>query len=103
MKNMQEMTENDKNDKKDEQSQNKDNYAYKKITAELHGDLAIQADLLETALQISKKTRIKTKKDEMLVSAALLSLEYAIDQCRQATGKRFPNNEDLIEFLAKNT
>ena len=79
-----------------------DNSAYKKINVELHGDLAIQADLLETALQISKKTRIKAKKDEMLLSVALLSLEYAIDQCRQATGKRFPNDEDLIEFLAKN-
>jgi hypothetical protein len=72
---------------------------YKKISVELVGDSAIHAEVLETSLSISQHARIKAKKDELLVSIALLSLEHVMDQCKQETGKRFPDYEDLMAFL----
>jgi hypothetical protein len=71
----------------------------KRISAELMGDNAVMASVLETSLQI---TGSKFSKDAVMISLAIKALSKVVDDCSVGTGKRFPNVADVEEFLASN-
>ncbi|MCH9743249.1 MAG: hypothetical protein K0U21_08595 [Proteobacteria bacterium] len=68
----------------------------RKISAELTGDDALQADVLITSLQLSGS---KLAKDKALVSLALKALSKAVEDCGRETGKRFPTEADVLDFI----
>lgn len=69
----------------------------RRISAELRGDDAVEADMLETMLRIQEMGRTKVERDSMLVQLAIKCLGYVIEECRRETGKRFPSIQDVAE------
>lgn len=72
---------------------------FRRISAELRGDDAVEADMLETMLRIQEMARTKVERDSMLVQLAIKALGRVVSDCRQATGKRFPAIQDVADFL----
>jgi hypothetical protein len=68
----------------------------KRISCDLIGDDALQADILVTSLQIAGSKMIK---DSALVSLAVKALNKIVSDCSKETGKRFPNEADVLKFL----
>lgn len=71
----------------------------RRISAELRGDDAVEADMLETMLRIQEMGRTKVERDSMLVQLAIKSLGHVVSECRKNTGKRFPSIQDVEEFF----
>jgi hypothetical protein len=70
----------------------------KRISCDLIGDDALQADILVTSLQIAGSKMIK---DAALVSLAVRALSKVVSDCSEETGKRFPNEADVLDFLGR--
>lgn len=73
----------------------------RRLSAELVGDDAIEADMLETILRLGEHHRSKLARDSALVSLAIRALGRAIEDCRREQGKKFPSTADLVQFLAR--
>lgn len=71
----------------------------RRISAELRGDNAVEADMLETILRIHEIGRTKVERDSMLVQLAIMSLGRVVTEYRQKTGKRFPTAQDIEAYL----
>lgn len=70
----------------------------KRISAELIGDDALQTEILVTSLQLVGS---KLAKDAVLVSLAIKALSKVVTDCSEQTGKRFPNEADVLAFLER--
>jgi hypothetical protein len=70
----------------------------RRVSAELIGDDAVLANILETSLQISGS---KMAKDARLISLALKALSKVSADCREISGKRFPNDVDVLAYLER--
>lgn len=71
----------------------------RRISAELRGDDAVEADMMETMLRIHEIGRTKVERDSALVRLAMMALGRAVEDCRKATGKRFPSAQDIETFV----
>lgn len=83
----------------DEQTQGALMEPARRISAELRGDDAVEADMLETMLRIQEMVRTKVERDSMLVQLAIMSLGRIVSDFRKKTGKRFPTAQDIEDFL----
>ena len=73
----------------------------RRISAELVGDAAIEADMLETILRLADNQRSKLARDSALVNLAIQALGRAVEDCRRETNIKFPTPADLEQFLAR--
>lgn len=73
----------------------------RRISAELIGDMAVEADLITTMLRLDEKGRSKVERDTLLVEMGVLALNRAIEAWRKETGKKFPSYEDMKLFLSQ--
>ncbi len=73
----------------------------RRLSAEIVGDDAIEADMLETILRLGEPHRSKLARDSALVSLAIRALGRALEDCRREQGKKFPSTADLDAFLAR--
>jgi hypothetical protein len=71
----------------------------RRISAELTGDMAVEADLISTMLRIDEKGRSKIERDTLLVELGIQSINAAIEQWRKETGRKFPDHEDMRRYL----
>lgn len=69
----------------------------RRISTELQGDQAVVVDTTIATLQL--KTGTKKEIDSQLISLALDALEKTISDCSKATGKRFPDANDVKAYL----
>lgn len=74
----------------------------RRISAEIHGDDAIRADVMLTSLRIGtsgQKSMNKLERDSAFVRLALSALERVVDETRAATGHAYPSAEQVARFI----
>jgi hypothetical protein len=71
----------------------------RRISAELTGDMAVEADLISTMLRLDEKGRSKVERDTLLVELGIQALNAAIERWRKETGRKFPDHEDVRRYL----
>lgn len=71
----------------------------RRISAELTGDMAVEADLIGTMLRIDEKGRSKVERDTLLVELGVQALNATIERWRKETGRKFPAYDDILNYL----
>ena len=69
------------------------------ISAKLEEDYAIKANLLETAIRLAGEK--KSDRDLNLVKISLDSLAFVYNECKIHSGKEYPTEVDIRNFLSK--
>lgn len=70
----------------------------KRVSAELQGEQTVMFDTLCASLQLKGS---KKEVEGRLIDLALNALELVVKECSVETGKKFPNEGDVREHLAK--
>jgi hypothetical protein len=71
----------------------------RRISAELTGDSAVEADVLETALRIADVARTKGERDTALITLAMMALSREKARFTSETGKRYPSYQELLDHI----
>ncbi len=73
--------------------------AVKRISGEFHGDDAVEMEIIEVSLGVSRIARSKSDRDDLVLRAARFALTKTLALYRLETGERFPEYHDFLSWL----
>jgi len=71
----------------------------KNIRAKLEDDDAIRANVLICGLRVKGGTI--SEKNEQLIKLSLIALESVVNEYKSSSGKSFPSETEITNFMAK--
>ncbi len=71
----------------------------RRVCADFHGSEAVELDILEARLGISRAARNKGERDAVLMELAVLSLRKQVEAYSQQTGDLYPSYDSLASWL----
>ncbi|WP_312283466.1 hypothetical protein [Candidatus Igneacidithiobacillus taiwanensis] len=71
----------------------------RRVCADFHGADAVELDILEARLGISRAARNKSERDAVLMELAVLSLKKQVEAYSQQTGDPYPSYDSLASWL----
>ncbi|MEY2335192.1 hypothetical protein [Acidithiobacillus ferrianus] len=75
----------------------------RRVSAEFSGDDAVDLEIIEVSLGLSRITRSKSERDTKLMQVALAALRKVIEQYRSESGERYPEFGDFAAWIGINT
>ena len=75
----------------------------RRVSAEFIGDEAVDLEIIEVSLGLSRVTRSKSERDTKLMQVALAALGKVIEQYRLESGERYPEFGDFAAWLGIKT
>ena len=71
----------------------------RRVSAEFSGDDAVDLEIIEVSLGLSRITRSKSERDAKLMQVALAALGKVIEQYRLESGERYPEFGDFAVWI----
>ena len=75
----------------------------RRVSAEFSGDEAVDLEIIEVSLGLSRVTRSKSERDTKLMQIALAALRKAVEQYRLESGERYPEFSEFAAWLGIKT
>ena len=75
----------------------------RRVSAEFSGDEAVDLEIIEVSLGLSRITRSKSERDTKLMQVALAALGKVVEQYRLKSGERYPEFGDFAAWLGIKT
>ncbi len=75
----------------------------RRVSAEFSGDEAVDLEIIEVSLGLSRITRSKSERDTKLMQVALAALRKVIEQYRSEIGERYPEFGDFAAWIGIKT
>jgi len=75
----------------------------RRVSAEFSGDDAVDLEIIEVSLGLSRATRSKSERDTKLMQVALAALGKVIEQYRSERGERYPEFGDFAAWIGIKT
>ncbi len=73
--------------------------AIRRVSSDFTGDEAVELEMLEARIGISRAARNKSERDALLMALAMSALKDRVNAYTSETGKRYPNFDEIARWI----